>query len=233
MTLLLIVDTMDALSITAIFIIGFLGGVHCVGMCGGLSSAFVLQLPKHMKRWPMVLLLNIGRISSYVIIGALLGSIGHIGIGLDKTQWFQQSLFVFANIILIFMGLYLAGLSQGILKLEALGKPIWKYLNPLLGKLLPIRSYSGSLIAGALWGWLPCGLVYSASSYSLMSGSAFQGALIMLAFGLGTLPNLLLIGFIANTIKNFLQKKWVRLITGILVMGIAIVQLILFFQSSH
>ncbi len=220
---------MEALTLPALLLIGFLGGVHCVGMCGGLSSAFILQIPANMKRWPMILLLNTGRIASYVLMGALLGAVSHLGIGLDQTQTVQQALFVVANLILIMMGLYLAGFSKGILKIEALGKPIWRKLNPLLNRLLPIRSYTGSFLAGALWGWLPCGLVYSAASYSLMSGSMSQGALIMLAFGLGTLPNLLLIGFVANIVKNFMQKRWVRITMGSLVMLIAIVQLFLFF----
>ncbi len=221
---------MESLSLLAIFMSGFLSGGHCVGMCGGLSSAFVLQIPKHMKRLPMIFLLNFGRIFSYVVIGVLLGALTQFAIGLQQDRTLQLGLFAIANGLLILMGLYLAGFSHGIQKLEIIGKPIWKKLNPILGKFLPIRSYSGSLMAGVLWGWLPCGLVYTASTYALTSGSALQGGLIMLAFGLGTLPNLLMIGFLASSIKRFFQHKMVRIVAGLMVIAIAVVQLILVFK---
>ncbi|MDO5687213.1 MAG: sulfite exporter TauE/SafE family protein [Neisseria sp.] len=219
-------------SLLMIFMIGFLGGVHCVGMCGGLSSAFALQLPPHVSRLKLIVLLNIGRIASYGVIGLLLGVLGQVGIGLDGSDVLRQVLFVLAQVVLLLLGLYLAGLSALIARVEQIGVPIWKRLNPLLNKLLPIKSASASLAVGALWGWLPCGLVYSASLYALGSGNALQGAGIMLLFGLGTLPNLLAMGFFAASFKAFFQKKSVRLIAGLLVSAWAVWQLMLFFGVS-
>ena len=218
------------ITVLTLFLLGFFGGGHCVGMCGGLSSAFALQLPPHIHRFWLILLLNIGRITSYVIIGVLMGAIGQIGISLDETRWLQNGLYVAANLLLLFLGLYLAGLSTTVAKIENLGRPIWRRLNPLLNRLLPIKSVPACFGVGVLWGWLPCGLVYSASLYSLGSGSAAQGGLYMLAFALGTLPNLLAMGLFATQLKGWLQNRSVRLVAGLMVCAWAIWQLWLFFR---
>ena len=218
----------EPISLLTLFLIGFLGGGHCVGMCGGLSSAFALQLPPHIPRFGLIVLLNVGRISSYVAIGILLGALGQVGISLDQTRGLQNGLFVAANVLLLLLGLYLAGLSSAVQRVEGLGKPIWQRLNPLLNRLLPIRRLSSALMVGMLWGWLPCGLVYSASLYALGSGNAWQGGLLMLAFALGTLPNLLAMGWFASQLKGFLQHRMVRLLAGLSVAAWALWQLITF-----
>ena len=193
-----------------LFLLGFFGGTHCVGMCGGLSSAFALQLPPHLNRLGLIVLLNLGRISSYVLIGLIVGLVGQIGISLDDTRWLQNGLYVAANILLLLLGLYLAGLSTAATQIERIGRPIWKRLNPILNRLLPIKSVPACFGVGMLWGWLPCGLVYSASLYALGSGNAVQGGLYMLAFALGTLPNLLAMGIFAAQLKTLLQRRATR-----------------------
>ncbi|OFN27715.1 hypothetical protein HMPREF2600_02710 [Neisseria sp. HMSC077D05] len=208
-----------------LFLLGFFGGTHCVGMCGGLSSAFALQLPPHLNRLGLIVLLNLGRISSYVLIGLIVGLVGQIGISLDDTRWLQNGLYVAANVLLLLLGLYLAGLSTAATQIERIGRPIWKRLNPILNRLLPIKSVPACFGVGMLWGWLPCGLVYSASLYALGSGNAVQGGLYMLAFALGTLPNLLAMGIFAAQLKTLLQRRAIRLCAGLLVAGWAIFRL--------
>ena len=208
-----------------LFLLGFFGGTHCVGMCGGLSSAFALQLPPHLNRLGLIVLLNLGRISSYVLIGLIVGLVGQIGISLDDTRWLQNGLYIAANILLLLLGLYLAGLSTAATQIERIGRPIWKRLNPILNRLLPIKSVPACFGVGMLWGWLPCGLVYSASLYALGSGNAVQGGLYMLAFALGTLPNLLAMGVFAAQLKTLLQRRAIRLCAGLLVAGWAIFRL--------
>ena len=209
-----------------LFLLGFFGGTHCVGMCGGLSSAFALQLPPHLNRLGLIVLLNLGRISSYVLIGLIVGLVGQIGISLDDTRWLQNGLYVAANVLLLLLGLYLAGLSTAATQIERIGRPIWKRLNPILNRLLPIKSVPACFGVGLLWGWLPCGLVYSASLYALGSGSAWQGGLMMLAFAFGTLPNLLAMGWFAGQLKSLLQNRRVRLIAGLTVCAWAVWQLV-------
>ena len=208
-----------------LFLLGFFGGTHCVGMCGGLSSAFALQLPPHLNRLGLIVLLNLGRISSYVLIGLFVGLVGQVGISLDDTRWLQNGLYIAANILLLLLGLYLAGLSTAATQIERIGRPIWKRLNPILNRLLPIKSVPACFGVGMLWGWLPCGLVYSASLYALGSGNAVQGGLYMLAFALGTLPNLLAMGIFAAQLKTLLQRRAIRLCAGLLVAGWAVFRL--------
>lgn len=208
---------MSDISYFTLFLIGFLGGGHCMGMCGGLSTAFALQLPPHIPRLGLIFLMNAGRISSYVLIGILLGALGQLGISLDQTHTLQKVLFIMAHLLLLMLGLYLAGIFDGARHIESVGKPIWRWLNPFLNRLLPIRRVSACFGVGLLWGWLPCGMVYSASLYALGSGSAIKGGLLMLAFALGTLPNLLAMGYFAVQLKSILQNQTVRLIAGLLI----------------
>ncbi|KJV25097.1 membrane protein [Aquitalea magnusonii] len=210
-----------------IFLAGLLGGGHCMGMCGGIVTALTLNLPAGQQRWKIMLSYNSGRLLSYVSAGVLLGSLAEAGLSLIATRPAQMALLVLANLMLIAMGLYLAGLSSAITTLEKIGRPVWSKLQPLLARLLPIRSAKAALLAGMLWGWLPCGLVYSASLSALASGKALQGGLLMLAFGLGTLPNLLLMGVFADTLRQFIQRKPVRLLAGLLVAGMGLTRLLL------
>lgn len=205
-----------------LFLLGFFGGTHCIGMCGGLSSAFALQLPPHINRFWLILLLNTGRVSSYTAIGLILGLIGQVGVSLDQTRVLQNILYTAANLLLLFLGLYLSGISSLAAKIEKIGKPIWRNLNPILNRLLPIKSIPACLAVGILWGWLPCGLVYSASLYALGSGSAATGGLYMLAFALGTLPNLLAIGIFSLQLKKNHAKPIYPPVYGIIriIMGI-------------
>ena len=219
------------ITLLTLFLLGFFGGGHCVGMCGGLSSAFALQLPPGLNRAGLIVLLNLGRISSYVFIGLLVGAIGQVGISLDQTRWLQNGLYLSANLLLLFLGLYLAGISSLATRIESIGRPVWKRLNPLLNRLLPIQSVPACFGVGMLWGWLPCGLVYSASLYALGSGNALEGGLCMLAFALGTLPNLLAMGLFAAQLKNFLQRKTVRLAAGLLVAAWALWRLVSFYVT--
>ena len=219
------------ITLLTLFLLGFFGGGHCVGMCGGLSSAFALQLPPGLNRAGLIVLLNLGRISSYVFIGLLVGAIGQVGISLDQTRWLQNGLYFSANLLLLFLGLYLAGISSLATRIESIGRPVWKRLNPLLNRLLPIQSVPACFGVGMLWGWLPCGLVYSASLYALGSGNALEGGLYMLAFALGTLPNLLAMGLFAAQLKNFLQRKTVRLAAGLLVAAWALWRLVSFYVA--
>lgn len=217
---------MQTATLFSLFLMGFLGGSHCVGMCGGLSSALVLHLPPHLPRWQMLVVSNSGRIASYVLIGLLLGGLGQWGVSLDQTRLLQMLLSLAANLLLFLVGLYLAGISAAAGRVERLGRPLWRRLNPLLGRILPLRSRAACLAAGLLWGWLPCGLVYSASLYALGSAGFWEGGLLMLAFGLGTLPNLLLAGWFADRLRVLLHRRSVRLSAGLAVSAWALWQLL-------
>lgn len=193
---------------------GFLGGTHCVGMCGGIVAAMSLQ---GQQRQPIAHLLgyNLGRLASYCLAGALAGLLGSTAFLSTRLLPLQTGLYVVAQLVLILMGLYLAGLNRSVLWLERAGGGLWRLLQPQFGKLLPIRTPVGALLAGALWGWLPCGLVYSVLVMALASGGASNGALLMLAFGLGTLPNLLAMGWAASHLRTLASQRWVKRVAGL------------------
>jgi len=203
----------------ALFLVGLLGGTHCVGMCGGIVGALSLGAP---SRWSMHLAYNAGRIFSYVIAGAIAGALGAASMGLEGQVPVRLLLYFFANLMLVALGLYLIGVSRALAFTERLGQHLWRQLQPLTRRFLPARTVSQAFPLGLLWGWLPCGLVYSALVSALGVGSAGRGALLMLAFGLGTLPNLLLAGIVLARLNEFVRRPGVRLFSGLLVLGFGV-----------
>ena len=209
----------------AALVVGLLGGVHCLGMCGGLISAVGFTNQASTRRFPLLLAYNLGRISSYALAGALAGGLGASVLSLSDLHYAQQILYFFAAAFMIALGLYLAGLWRGVGQLERLGAIFWRKLEPLSRRFIPIKSPWQALPFGMIWGWLPCGLVYSVLIWSLSAGSAWQGLLLMLAFGFGTLPNLLLMGTAANRLNNLTRKPLVRLIAGLIVCTFGLIML--------
>jgi uncharacterized protein len=201
-----------------VFLVGLLGGVHCVGMCGGIVSALTVQLPRQKTPWSIHLAYNLGRIGSYMSAGALMGAIGSLGLLLDHWLPVQMTLYVAANLMLIGLGLYLTGMTQTLAFVERAGQWLWRRVQPLTRHFLPVHGMAQALPLGMLWGWLPCGLVYSVLALALLSGSPVRGALIMLAFGLGTLPNLMLAGLLLVRFRRLTQGRTLRLLSGSLVL---------------
>jgi len=213
---------MPEINLLAIFLTGLLGGVHCVGMCGGIVGAFSLQLPGSGPRLSYHLAANLGRLTSYVIAGLIAGALGSTSEFLSQLFPAEKILYVLANLVLIALGLHLAGIWSGVLVLEAAGGGVWKRLQPIFKKLVPIQNVPQAFAAGMVWGWLPCGLVYSVLIAALASGSALQGGLTMLAFGLGTLPNLLLMGIFASQLQKLLTRRGVKLGAGLVIVALGL-----------
>ncbi|MBD8200209.1 sulfite exporter TauE/SafE family protein [Pseudomonas viridiflava] len=197
-------------------VLGLLGGGHCLGMCGGLMGALTLTIPREQRARRMQLLMayNLGRIISYAIAGFLSGLVGWAVANSPGAT----TLRVVAALLLIAMGLYLAGWWSGLTRIERLGRGLWRYLQPFATRLLPISSIPRALLLGALWGWLPCGLVYSTLLWAASQGNAIDSALLMLAFGLGTWPVLLATGLAAERTTALLRRRSVRTAGGVLVM---------------
>ncbi|GAC1033389.1 sulfite exporter TauE/SafE family protein [Pseudomonas sp. No.21] len=196
-------------------ILGLLGGGHCIGMCGGLMGALTLAIPpeQRARRFRLLIAYNLGRILSYTTAGLLIGLAGWAVASSPAAMVLR----VIAALLLISMGLYLAGWWSGLTRIEALGRGLWRYIQPVAGKLLPVSSLPRALLLGALWGWLPCGLVYSTLLWAASQGSASESALLMLAFGLGTCPVLLATGLAAERITALLRKRGIRVAGGVLV----------------
>lgn len=200
----------------ALFLVGLLGGTHCIGMCGGIVGALSLGGP---ARWSLHLAYNAGRILSYTAAGALAGALGAAGIGLGGDAPVRIVLYLVANLMLVALGLYLLGVTRALAFTERLGQRLWLHIQPLTRRFLPARTVAQAFPLGVLWGWLPCGLVYSALATALGSGSVAGGALAMLAFGAGTLPNLLAAGILLAKMNEFVRRAPVRIASGLLVLG--------------
>jgi sulfite exporter TauE/SafE len=203
----------------ALFLIGLLGGTHCVGMCGGIVSALTMGGP---PRFILHLAYNSGRIISYALAGAIAGGLGGLSLILSGQLPLRIALYVLANLMLVALGFYLIGITQALAFTERFGKRLWVHLQPLGKRYLPAQTVAQAFPLGLVWGWLPCGLVYSALATALTSGSALHGAGLMLAFGLGTLPNLLLAGLLAVRLRAYAALPAVRWMAGLLVLGFGV-----------
>lgn len=214
----------EPLSYATAFFIGLLGGTHCIGMCGGIMNALSFAIPEQQRGTGRVIsilsLYNLGRIISYSLAGAIVGLLG--GYLQQTGSQVGPALRILAGFMLIAMGLYLAGWWRGLIYLEKLGGYLWKYLQPIGKRLMPVTRSSQALILGFIWGWLPCGLVYSALTWSVTATHWQQSALIMFCFGLGTLPAMLLTGVFAHQVKIWIQKTTVRNIAALFIIGFGI-----------
>ncbi len=196
-------------------ILGLLGGGHCLGMCGGLMGALTLAIPPEQRgrRLQLLLAYNLGRILSYATAGVLFGLAGWAVASSPAAMLLR----IVAGLLLISMGLYLGGWWSGLTRIEALGRGLWRHIQPVAGRLLPVSSLPRALLLGALWGWLPCGLVYSTLLWAASQGDALDSGLLMLAFGLGTWPVLLATGMAAERLTALLRRRGVRMAGGLLV----------------
>ncbi|MCG3863461.1 MULTISPECIES: sulfite exporter TauE/SafE family protein [unclassified Photobacterium] len=209
----------------AAFLIGLMGAGHCIGMCGGIAAAITIGIPESSQnsiRWIYLLNYNIGRLVAYTIAGAIIGAM-LAGIATINGSNSPLILMRFiAAIMMIILALYIGQWWFGLNKLERVGQVAWRYISPLATSFLPLKSPIKALPFGFLWGWLPCGLVYSTLTWAAVSGSALNGAIVMLAFGLGTLPAMLAVGGFATQLKIWLKNLYFRRVSALLLMAYGI-----------
>lgn len=207
------------MSYVSAFVVGLLGGVHCVGMCVGIVGAMTLGLPREQRQslsrmLPYQLAYNLGRLGSYLLAGALMGGLGLLLAQVMPVYYAQRLLLAGAGVFMILLGLYLGGWWMLLNRIERLGGGVWRRIEPLARRLLPVRTPLQALVVGAFWGWIPCGLVYSMLVNAVAAGGGWQGAGLMLAFGLGTLPNLLLMGVLAGGAARLARSQLARCVAG-------------------
>lgn len=209
------------------FLLGFFGSVHCVPMCGGIAGmlAQAAGQTRTAAQAQIALFYNAGRISSYTAMGLLVGALGQLlSWPLDGHALLPISRWITAGFMIAF-GLYLMGWQNILALLEKTGHRLWKRIEPLGKRLLPINTPLKAFRFGLVWGWLPCGLVYSTLAWALTSGNVLQGGLLMLSFGLGTLPMLLTMGLASSKLGTIQRSAWVRRLAGGLIIAFASYQL--------
>jgi sulfite exporter TauE/SafE len=226
----------DPITLSSAFLLGFFSTLHCIGMCGGIIGALSLSLPIDIRNskprlFTFVLSYNLGRLISYSLAGLVAGAIGTSALqsaGFDHGHAILRTIGV---VMMVAIGLYLTGWLPQLASVEKIGIPIWKRLEPIGRKLVPVASIPKALAYGLIWGWLPCGLVYFVLIWALTAGDALHGALTMLVFGLGTLPTLITAGFMTSWITRFAHSKRARQIVGLLIIAMAIGSL--FIPMAH
>jgi len=210
---------LEPASYIAAFVVGLLGGGHCAGMCGGIVGALAFGLPESIRNdlratLPYQLGYNLGRISSYVVAGAIIGGLGVLLAGVLPIYLAQRVLLGLAGLFMLFLGLYLGGWWSGLARIERLGGGLWRRIEPFARRLLPVHTPGQAWLLGLVWGWIPCGLVYSMLVWTVSAGGVVQGAGLMLAFGLGTLPNLFAMGLVAGSLARWSKDIRVRRVAG-------------------
>jgi sulfite exporter TauE/SafE len=190
---------------------GWLVGIAC--------GARARDMSRH-SWWRRALAYNGGRIASYVAAGALTGAIGAAGLSLRGTPLVQQLLLALMGGALLLMGAYIAGLAPLVRTIESAGTALWRLIEPHSRRFLPVESLPRAFGLGMVWGWLPCGMVYAALIAALATADPWHGAALMLAFGLGTLPNLLAIGAVLGRVPRLVRSRASRALLAAVIMGV-------------
>jgi len=219
------------------FLIGLLSAVHCFGMCGGIVGALTMSLQPEIRTrtsrlFYYSLAYNMGRLASYMAAGLLVGWLGNTLITLLAPQQGLPIMRIIAALIVIFLGLYLGGWFPRLAIIERMGTPVWKKLQPLGQRLLPVKSPYQAFLFGVIWGWLPCGLVYYALLLALSEGSAINAAIFMLMFGLGTLIPMLMASMLAGRLNHLRKSVIMQRVSGGLLILMGVVSLTLLYNPE-
>ena len=224
----------DGALLLAAWATGLLGSTHCVGMCGGISAALSFALPEQARQGARLfgfqLAYNSGRLLTYTLLGVIAGTLAHGILGpWAHSPWPRMA----AGLLMVALGLYLAGWWLGLRRLERLGGSLWRHLEPLRKFILPVDRPWKAWVAGGLWGFLPCGLVYSALTLAVARADSVMSGGVMLAFGAGTLPALIVTGTFAGQLRTALQKSGARQVAGVLVMAFGLWTVIQPLMMTH
>ena len=209
--------------LAAAFVTGLLGSAHCLGMCAGLSGLFAVNasVASLRSKLPMAVVYNVGRVISYAVFGSIVGALGKSIVG--AIPHLAAPVRLLSGLLIIIVGLQVAFNWRFLAPVEKAGAKLWNRIAPAARGLLPVTSLPKALGLGLLWGWLPCGLVYSVLLLAASTANAVNGALVMIAFGMGTMPAMILTGMSASKLSQFMSRK--RLGAGLLIVLIGVLTL--------
>lgn len=218
------------------FVIGFLGSGHCVGMCGGINSALMISVPNSKQSMARLIrygmMLSLGRMISYAMVGCVAGVLGFSIVALLGHNSMVIMHYI-SGIILISLGLYIGQIWYGLQWVEKKGILFWKQISKYTTHFMPVDSLLKSFGLGLLWGAIPCGLVYSALTWALSIASWYQSALLMLCFGLGTLPAMITISSCAHRCHHILKALWFRRVSALIIVGYGIWVIVTAYSHHH
>jgi sulfite exporter TauE/SafE len=205
--------------IFAAFTTALLGGLHCAGMCGGFVGALQINRPSGVSARALATGYHAGRITSYVSAGALLGLLGGAMYTHDLLP-LQVILLATGGLLLLALGASVATGNRWMKRLEGVGVGVWRVIGPAARRVYPPRTTGQAYLAGLAWGWIPCGMVYAVLPLALVAGGIWQGAVVMLAFGIGTLPTMTALDLAASRVSNgalAAGRGWLKVAAGVVV----------------
>lgn len=211
------------------WLVGAFGGWHCFSMCGGLLAAVgtrdAVTRPLLPARTVTLrqLAYHAGRITTYALLGMAFGTVGALALSAAALLPLQRALYLAANIFLLLLGVNLALGTPGVAWLQRAGAAAFSGVLPTVRPLLQRPGTAGRITLGLLWGLVPCALVYSVLPLALFAGGAWQGGAVMLAFGIGTVPNLLAAGMLLDHGKQFVERSTLRYGAAAILMAFALV----------
>ena len=208
--------------LSAALLAGLLGSAHCLGMCAGISGLFAVssEISSLRAQLPFALAYNLGRVCSYAFLGIVVATFG--GVIVKASPGLAGGIRLLSGAIIILVGLKVAFDSRILNIIEKMGTTLWSRIAPVAQRLVPVTNVPRAFGLGLIWGWLPCGLVYSVLLIAATSTQPIQGAFVMIAFGLGTLPAMLLTGLGAANVSAFMRRRETRLGMGLLIISLGV-----------
>lgn len=213
--------------LSAALLTGLLGSAHCLGMCAGISGLFAVnaEIGTLKRQLPMAIAYNTGRVLTYALLGAVVATFG--GALVEAKPTLARPILLITGTVIILIGLQVAFNWRLLSPIEKMGALLWKQLAPIAKHFVPVNSLPRALGLGLLWGWLPCGLVYSVLLIAATSAVPLAGAATMLAFGIGTMPAMVLTGVGTAQLSAFMRRRGARLGLGLVIVALGVLTIMM------
>ena len=213
--------------LSAALLAGLLGSAHCLGMCAGISGLFAVnaEIGTLRRQLPMAVAYNTGRVLTYALLGAIVASFG--GALVDAKPTLARPILLITGTVIILIGLQVAFNWRFLDPIERMGAVLWRKLAPVAKHFIPVTSLPRALGLGLLWGWLPCGLVYSVLLIAATTAKPTAGAAAMVAFGVGTMPAMVLTGVGAAQLSAFMRRRGARLGLGLVIVALGVLTIMM------
>lgn len=223
------------ISATAATLAGLAGSAHCLAMCGGMAGALGMRARNASGETQLlhVVLYHAGRLTGYSAAGFVCGLAGSALVVLNRGSALVGALRIASGVLMLLIAARIALRWNALGPLERLGAQFWRWLRPLAIKQASSVGARGSLLLGLLWGWLPCALVYSMLLFATLSRSAWVGAAILFAYGIGTLPSMLGATLLGGQLQRLVNRSTWRMATGALLAAFGVWTIVAATISPH
>jgi sulfite exporter TauE/SafE len=213
--------------LSAALLTGLLGSAHCLGMCAGISGLFAVstEIGTLKRQLPVAIAYNTGRVLTYALLGAVVATFG--GALVEAKPTLARPILLITGTVIILIGLQVAFSWRLLNPIEKMGAVLWKQLAPIAKRFVPVNSLPRALGLGLLWGWLPCGLVYSVLLIAATSAEPLAGAATMVAFGIGTMPAMVLTGVGAAQLSALMRRRGARLGLGLVIVALGVLTIMM------